>query len=146
MIAVSRKRRAELFCRRSFAAYGRQRVAIAALHESGYGRYCCKSTKLGGDNFPAVMRSDRRAAIFVDSTALARSLTRLSSGDEVPHIFTRKSRVQPGEFLVTSGKRLLQQYRHQPDVPTCLRNVGLLRRSRPDAGMLVTAGFDPTRT
>jgi hypothetical protein len=33
----------------------------------------------------------------------------LSSGDEVPHIFTRKSRLQPGEFLITSAKRLLQQ-------------------------------------
>src|SRR5262249_13333163 len=34
----------------------------------------------------------------------------LSSGDEVPHIFTRKSRLQPGEFLISSAKRLLQQY------------------------------------
>jgi hypothetical protein len=39
----------------------------------------------------------------------------LSSGDEVPHIFTRKSRLQPGEFLITSAKRLLQQYLPQPD-------------------------------
>jgi hypothetical protein len=37
----------------------------------------------------------------------------LSSGDEVPHIFTRKSRLQPGEFLISSAKRLLQQYRAQ---------------------------------
>jgi hypothetical protein len=35
----------------------------------------------------------------------------LSVGDEVPHIFTRKSRLQPGEFLITSAKRLLQ---HNP--------------------------------
>ena len=35
----------------------------------------------------------------------------LSSHDEVPHIFTRKSHLQPGEFLVTSAKRLLQQNR-----------------------------------
>jgi hypothetical protein len=33
----------------------------------------------------------------------------LSSGDEAPHIFTRKSHLQPGEFLITSAKRLLQQ-------------------------------------
>jgi hypothetical protein len=32
----------------------------------------------------------------------------LSSGDEVPHIFTRKSRLQPSEFLNPSAKRLLQ--------------------------------------
>src|SRR5438034_11118719 len=39
-----------------------------------------------------------------------RRLVSLSSGDEVPHIFTRKSRLQPGEFLITSAKDLLQQY------------------------------------
>src|SRR5262249_42874964 len=60
--------------------------------------------KLRGDNFPAKRRSDRRPAIFVASVALARSPASLSSGDEVPHIITRKSRLQPGEFLVTSGK------------------------------------------
>jgi hypothetical protein len=38
-----------------------------------------------------------------------------SSGDEVPHIFTGKSRLQPGEFLITSAKRLLQQYLPKPD-------------------------------
>jgi hypothetical protein len=32
-----------------------------------------------------------------------------SSGDEVPHIFTRKTRLRPGEFLITSAKKLLQQ-------------------------------------
>src|SRR5262249_44020618 len=60
---------------------------------SAAGRYCCKSPKLHGDNFPAIRRSDRRAAIFIASVALARSLTSLSSGDEVPHIFTRTSRL-----------------------------------------------------
>jgi hypothetical protein len=39
----------------------------------------------------------------------------LSSGDEAPHIFTRKSHLQPGEFLITSAKRLLQQNLPQPD-------------------------------
>jgi hypothetical protein len=39
----------------------------------------------------------------------------LSSGDEVPHIFTRKSRLQPGEFLISSAKRLLQQYLPEAD-------------------------------
>jgi hypothetical protein len=33
----------------------------------------------------------------------------LSSSDEVPHIFTRKSRLRPKEFLISSAKRLLQQ-------------------------------------
>src|SRR6266540_3832860 len=76
-------------------------------------RYCCKSPKLPGDNFPAVRRSDRRPPIYVVSITLPRSPVSLSSGDEVPHIFTRKSRLQPGEFLITSAKRLLQQNRPQ---------------------------------
>jgi hypothetical protein len=46
----------------------------------------------------------------------------LSSGDEVPHIFTRKSRLQPGEFLITSAKRLLQQYLPEADI-ACLINA-----------------------
>jgi hypothetical protein len=40
----------------------------------------------------------------------------LSSDDEVPHIFTRKSRLQPGEFLISSAKRLLQQYLPKADI------------------------------
>jgi hypothetical protein len=38
------------------------------------------------------------------------------SGDEVPHIFTGKSHLQPGEFLITSAKRLLQQYLPRADI------------------------------
>ena len=34
-------------------------------------------------------------------------------GDEVPHILTRKSRLQAAEFLITSAKRLLQHYPSQ---------------------------------
>src|SRR6516165_7900703 len=82
---------------------------------SACGRYCCKSPKLSGDNFPAVRRFDRRPPIYVVSITLPRSPVSLSSGDEVPHIFTRKSRLKPGEFLITSAKRLLQQYLPQAD-------------------------------
>jgi hypothetical protein len=38
-------------------------------------------------------------------------------GDEVPHIFTRRSRLKPGEFLITSAKRLLQ---HNPSNSDCV--------------------------
>jgi hypothetical protein len=46
------------------------------------------------------------------SITLPRSPVSLSSGDEVPHIFTRKSRLRPNEFLISSAKRLLRQNRH----------------------------------
>src|SRR5262249_17979510 len=88
----------------------RKRPNSRHLGRSALGRYCCKSPKLPGDNFPAIRRSDRRPPICAVSITLPRSLVSLSSGDEVPHIFTRKSRLQPGEFLITSAKRLLQQY------------------------------------
>src|SRR5262249_58354397 len=65
---------------------------------------------------PAERRSARRPPICVVSITLPRSPVSLSSGDEVPHIFTRKSRLQPGGIVITSAKRLLQQYRHEADV------------------------------
>src|SRR5215472_3109283 len=75
------------------------------------GRYCCKSRKLPGDKFPAKRPSGLQPSMFVFSIALARSPVGFPSGDEVPHIFTRKSRLRPREFLISSAKRLLQQYR-----------------------------------
>src|SRR5476651_416748 len=36
--------------------------------------------------------------------------------DEVPHIFIPISHLEPREFLVSSAKRLLQQYRHKADI------------------------------
>src|ERR1700730_7163755 len=78
-------------------------------------RYCCKSPKLPGANFLAVKKSDRRPPIDVASITLPRSPASLSSGDEVPHIFTRKSRLRPKEFLIASAKRLLQQNLPGPD-------------------------------
>jgi hypothetical protein len=68
-----------------------------------------------GANFPAVKKSDRRPPIDVASITLPRSPVSLSSGDEVPHIFTRKSRLRTKEFLISSAKRLLQQNLPQAD-------------------------------
>src|SRR6266536_2679945 len=101
------------------SASPQKRTNSGHLDMSALCRYCCKSPKLPGDNFPAVRRSDRRPPIYVVSITLPRSPVSLSSGDEVPHIFTRKSRLQPGEFLITSAKRLLQllqQNRHRTDL------------------------------
>src|SRR6516164_3063617 len=62
---------------------------LAAPHESAAGRYCCKSRKSSGDNFPAKGRRDRRPSISVLSIALPRSPVSLPSGDEVPpHLYT----------------------------------------------------------
>src|SRR6476659_7499566 len=87
------------------------------------GRYCCKSPKLRGANFSAVKKSDRRPPFDVASITLPRSPASLSSGDEVPHIFTRNSRVQPKEILMTSAKRLLQQNLPGGDLSRCSKFV-----------------------
>ena len=89
--------------------------SLAPRAPSIHGRYCCKSPKLPGDDFPAIRQSDRQPPIGVASITLPRSPVSLSSGDEVPHIFTRKSRLRPGEFLITSAKGLLQQNRHDSE-------------------------------
>ena len=92
-------------------------------------RFCCKSPKLPGANFSAVEKFDRRPPFDVASITLPRSPASLSSGDEVPHIFTRNSRVQPKEILITSAKRLLQQNLPKPDSCTAA-NSPLIRSLR----------------
>jgi len=98
-------------------------VGLAALHMSAYGRYCCKSPKLPGPKFLAVKKSDLRPPIDVAPITLPRSSASLSSGNEVPHIFTRESRLRPKEFLISSAKRLLQQNLSQPDSCTAAKDT-----------------------
>src|SRR6516165_3304583 len=95
----------------------------AANAYAAWCRYCCKSPRWPGADFPAVEKSDRRPLIRVPSIALPRSSASLSSDDEVPRIFTRKSRLKPGKFLITSAKRLLQQNLPQPDSCTAADQI-----------------------
>src|SRR5262245_53442960 len=92
------------------------RIYPAVIRSSESCRYCCKSPKLPGVNFPAVKKSDRRPPIDVASITLPGSPASFSSDDEVPHIFTWKSPVQPKEILIASAKRLLQQNLPQGDI------------------------------
>src|SRR5215475_11988893 len=82
-------------------------------------RYCCKSQKLVGDDFPAAGRFNRRPPICVASIGLPRSLASLSSGDEVPHIFTGELPLRPGEFWIIRAKGLLQQNLPKAAVSRC---------------------------
>jgi hypothetical protein len=66
---------------------------------------------LPGAKFPAVKNPiDDRRLIWPQSRYRGRQGV-LSSDNEVPHIFTRKSRVQPKEILISNAKRLFQQHR-----------------------------------
>src|SRR3954464_12497488 len=83
-------------------------MLFAAVHESGSGRLCCKSLKTPGDKFPARSRNKPRSLIDVASGSLPKSPVSLSPGDEVPHMFTRKPRLQLEKFAMNGAKRLLQ--------------------------------------
>ena len=80
----------------------------AAQRLSAKCRLCCKSRKLQGSDFFAKTRNGKQSTIRIISIALPKSPVSFARGDEVPHIFTRKPRLQPAEFLITSAKRLLQ--------------------------------------
>jgi hypothetical protein len=71
-------------------------------------RLCCKSRKLQGHEFSAKTRNGKQSPIRRDVIALSKSPVSLTLGDEVPHIFTRKPRLRPLDFLILGAKRLLQ--------------------------------------
>jgi hypothetical protein len=96
----------------------------AANAYAAWCRCCCKSPRWPDADFPAVEKFDRRPLIRVPSIALPRSSASLSSDDEVPRIFTRKSRLKPGKFLITSAKRLLQQNLPLGDLSRCSNVCG----------------------
>src|SRR5262249_36805538 len=72
---------------------------------SASGRLCCKSRKLQSHGF--FCENTKREAI-ADSYGRNRVVEVATLGDEVPHIFTRKPRLRPLEFLIIGAKRLLQ--------------------------------------
>src|SRR5262245_49982696 len=61
-------------------------------------------------NFSRKTRNGKQSPIRIDAIALSKSPVSLTLGDEVPHIFTRKPRLRPLEFLILGAKRLLQRY------------------------------------
>jgi hypothetical protein len=75
-----------------------------------------QNPKLLCDNFPAKRRNKPRPSIDMASNSLAKLPVSSSPCDEVPHMFTRKPRLQPGKFLISSAKRLLQHNRPTPEV------------------------------
>src|SRR5262245_47080319 len=107
----------------ALARFARQ---VGHLARSEKCRYCCKSPKLPAANFPAVKKSDRRPPIDVASITLPGSPASFSSDDEVPHIFTWKSPVQPKEILIASAKRLLQQNLPRGDLSRCSKGHSYL--------------------
>jgi hypothetical protein len=96
--------------------YPELRTSAGTTGMSQLCRLCCKSRKLQGSKFFAKTQSGRQSLIRITSFALAKSPMSLTQGDEVPHVLTRKSRLQPAEFLITSAKRLLQHNLPETDM------------------------------
>jgi hypothetical protein len=67
-----------------------------------------QNSEIAGRLFFAKTRNRKPSLIRLASIALPRSPVSLTSGDEVPHIFTRKPRVRAAKFLSASAKRVLQ--------------------------------------
>jgi hypothetical protein len=82
-----------------------------------------KVRKLQGRDFFAKTRNGKQSTIRIISIALPKSPVSFARGDEVPHIFTRKPRLQPAEFLITSAKRLFAtqsaKSRHRLGIQFC---------------------------
>ena len=118
-----------------------ERIFSSCSHEalvmSAPGRLCCKSLKTPGDKFPARSRNKPRSLIDVASGSLPKSPVSLSPGDEVPHMFTRKPRLQLEKFAINGAKRLLQQNRHiaAPDECDGTSAVGESRHRIPGASV-----------
>ena len=113
--------------------YPRKRTWSRHLGMSALCRYCCKSPKLPGDKLPAIRRTNRRPPICVLSITLPRSPVSLSSGDEAPHIFTRKSCLQPDGLLHRSKRRARVaraggQRQREVRPSTCSLSTSFIRR------------------
>jgi hypothetical protein len=77
---------------------------------------------------PEIFRENKKRGTIADSYTFNR--VALSREDLCRHVFTPKARLQPAEFLITCAKRLLQQYRHEADLPRCPTEIRFGVRSR----------------
>jgi hypothetical protein len=79
------------------------------------------------------------------SGLLPKSPVSSSLCDEVPHIFIPKLHLEPREILISSAKRLLQQYRHLTDKPPSPGFVAYWTNNGQKAalGLDLSAAIDP---
>jgi hypothetical protein len=82
------------------------------------------------------------------SGLLPKSPVSSSLCDEVPHVFIPKSHLEPREFLISSAKRLLQQYRHKADKTAAPAFVGYWTNigQRSALALNGSVAIDPTAT
>jgi hypothetical protein len=101
------------------------RPLAAPRHTADECRLCCKSLKTRGDQSPARRPNKPRSLIDVASGSLPKSPVSLSPGDEVPHMFTRKPRLQLEKFAINGAKRLLQHNLPTADSCTAANSISI---------------------
>jgi hypothetical protein len=121
------------------------RVIFAAAHESGYGRFCCKTLFAPViKNFPG-RRRDFRIKMWGASSPDDKLTGDLPNEIETTHISGfRSDRVIAGK-LAPGSFGLLQQYRHSRDCQPDPRRVCLQRRCGSASGLCRTAAFGSGR-
>ena len=90
---------------------------FVAVHESVVGRLCCKTPKMAWSDFSAKRPNKRQLPVDVPSSALPKLPVSSSPVAAVPHTIIRSLRPQPGKFVFSDPKRVLQHNRHFSDMP-----------------------------
>ena len=75
-----------------------------------------QKSKVAGSRIFRETRNGKQSPICLDAIALSKLPVSLTSGDEVHHIFTRKPRLRPLEFLIIGAIRLLQHNQSEADM------------------------------
>ena len=100
---------------------------FATLHVSAHGRFCCKSLFALLIKNSKGYRRDVRVNMWGTLSPDDKLVTDLAKATEAIKIAARRSdRLMAGK-LSPLNFGLLQQNRHEPDLPTRSGNVGLLR-------------------
>src|SRR6516165_12718941 len=79
-------------------------------------RFCYKSLKILSGDFFERNEAELWLPINMAPRPLVMPPVSLSRGDKVPHIFIRKSHQRARKFLISRGKRLLQEYLSTADI------------------------------
>jgi hypothetical protein len=84
-----------------------------------YARLCCKTPKMACSVFSAKRETKQKSPINMSSGALPKLPVGSSLVAVVPRTIIRSPRPQPGKFVSSDPKRVLQHNRHEAANPGC---------------------------
>jgi hypothetical protein len=101
-----------------------KRRYLVAVHESVHGRFCCKSLFCTRDKISFGCTRDFRVKMWGTSSPEDKLAGDLGNVIEATSIGGRRSDFFTAEKMASGNLGLLQQYRHEREVPTRAANVG----------------------